>query len=185
MHCRADGKQIMRRTVSFFLALLCVTSLLLPDGAFAEQQVSPGSSEKTPYSVTWIAGAMKILGIKGADGNAVSEEKLTEFAGQIKSMLDVAKNLSDDTLTTLIRSALSQQGLSLQEDQLARLVSLFRSSDGKENEEQSLASKLQDLQQTVEKATDTVSKAARFFRTITRSLREAANWFSHLGELFH
>ena len=173
----------MKKSLSFLLALLCFVSCLLPEGAFAEQ-ISPEAAPKASYSTAWIAGAMKILGITGADGSVISEEKLTEIAGQIKTLLDAAQNLSEDTLTALIRSALSQQGLTLQEDQLAKLVSLFRSSGGGE-EEQSLAAKFQDLQQTVAKATETASKAARFFRTIRRTLREVTNWFSHLGDLFH
>lgn len=173
----------MKRTVSFLLAFLCAVSLLLPAGAFAEQAIQEPASSAS-YSVAWIAGALKILGIAGTDGSVISEEKLAELAGQIKSLLDAAQTLSDDSLTALIRSALSQYGVSLQDDQLAGLISLFRSSSGEEKE-QSLASKFQNLQDTVAKASETVSKTARFFRTVTRTLREVKNWFSHLGDLFH
>ena len=120
-----------------------------------------------------------------ANGNPVSEEKLTELAGQIKSLLDVAQNLTDETLAPLIRSTMSKYGLSMNDEQLSTLLSFFRSAGEEKEKEQSLASKLEGLQDTVTKVTETASKAARFLRTVRRSFHEVVLWFSHVKDLFH
>ena len=82
----------MKRALSFLLALFLFGGVFFPAEASAmqEEAVVPQSTVTT----AWIAGAMKMLGIKDANGNPVSEEKLTELAGQIKSLLDVLSPLS-------------------------------------------------------------------------------------------
>lgn len=176
-----EKKRNMKRSLSFLLALLLFGGILFPAEASAVQEEP--AMQQSSYSAAWIAGAMKILGIKDAGGNPVSEEMLYELAGQIKSLLDVAKNLSDETLAPLIRSAISKYGFTMDESQLNTLLSFFRSSG--EEKDKSLSSRIQDLQDTVSKVSETASKAARFFRTVRRSFQEVVNWFSHVKDLFH
>ena len=173
----------MKRALSFLLALILFGGLLFPAEACAveAESVLPKSS----FTTTWIAGAMKMLGITDVNGNPVSEEKLYELAGQIKSLLDVAQNLTDETLAPLIRSAMSKYGLSMSDGQLGMLLSFFRSGGEDKEKDQSLASKLEGLQDTVTKVTETASKAARFLRTVRRSFHEVVVWFSHVKDLFH
>ncbi len=173
----------MKRALSFLLALFLFGGVFFPAEASAmqEEAVVPQSTVTT----AWIAGAMKMLGIKDANGNPVSEEKLTELAGQIKSLLDVAQNLTDETLAPLIRSTISKYGLSMNDGQLSTLLSFFRSAGEEKEKEQSLASKLEGLQDTVTKVTETASNAARFLRTVRRSFHEVVVWFSHVKDLFH
>lgn len=126
----------MKRALSFLLALFLFGGVFFPAEASAmqEEAVVPQSTVTT----AWIAGAMKMLGIKDANGNPVSEEKLTELAGQIKSLLDVAQNLTDETLAPLIRSTMSKYGLSMTDGQLRTLLSFFRSAGEEKEKEQSL-----------------------------------------------
>ena len=176
-----EKKRKMKRSLSFLLAILIFGGVLFPAEASAAQYEF--TEPKSSYTTAWIAGAMKMLGIKDTAGNPVSEEDLYELAGQIKSLLDVAKNLSDETLRPLISSAMSKFGFTMDESQLNTLLSFFRSSG--EEKDKSLSSKLQDLQETVGKVTETASKAARFLRTVRRSFQEIVNWFSHVNDLFH
>ena len=87
----------------------------------------------------------------------------------------------DVELLSVMRSEIF--GFTVDESQLNTLLSFFRSSG--EEKDKSLSSKLQDLQETVGKVTETASKAARFLRTVRRSFQEIVNWFSHVKDLFH
>lgn len=171
----------MKKAVSFLLVFLLAAGLLCPAEASAEPAGSV--AQQSAYTAVWIANAMKILGITGADGSPVSEEKLMELAGQIKYLLDAAQNLTEDTLKPMIRSLLSQNGFSIGDVQLDRLISIFSSSEGQD--EQSLSSRLQSLWETVSGFPEKISKTAGIFRTVRRSIQGVVDWFSHVKDLFH
>ena len=173
----------MKKAISVFLALLLSAGIFFCPECFAEQAAMP--SAESSISPSWMAGALKILGIAGKEGSPLSEEMLAELAGQLKTLLDAGQSLTEEALRPMIESLLSRYGITIGETQLSTLLDLFRNNGTGQGEEQSVASRIQDVQDTIGKISDTASGAMRFFRSFRRTAQEILNWFSHLKDLFH
>lgn len=157
----------MKRILSVLLVLLISFSFC---GVSA--YVGPGPMPTaTPTAVPEMPGSIQttIMGIlESAFGNA------PELISSIQELFGKTQEFSDDYLRSFLRSTAEKYGISIPENQINSLLSLFRSLE--KNDSRDLMKRVKELQKTFTKAQSTASKILHVIRTLGRGIQEAANW---------
>ena len=104
------------------------------------------------------------------------------IVSELKLILNETAAMSDTQLRERIQSIAARYRLTLTDSQLDRLVALCRSLEGLDTD--SLRSRVEGVQGTLEKLSDARESAGGFFAGLSRAAEAVASFFASLGSLF-
>ena len=104
------------------------------------------------------------------------------IVGDLKSILDQTKNMSDDELRDQIRAVAKDYGVTLNDYQVNQLLSLCRKMEGLSESE--LADKIQNLQDTARRINEAGEKAREVKETVAAVADTVKTFFLRAAEFF-
>lgn len=97
-----------------------------------------------------------------------------ELISSIQDLFGKTQELSDDYLRSFLLTTAEKYGISLPDNQIGALLSLFRSLEN--NDSKDLMKRVKELQRVLTKAQSTASKVLHIFRTIRSGVQSAVKW---------
>lgn len=104
------------------------------------------------------------------------------LVSELKLILNETAAMSDAQLRERIQSIAARYRLTLTDSQVDRLVALCRSLEGLDSD--SLRSRVEGVQGTLEKLSDARESAGGFFAGLSRAAEAVSSFFASLGSLF-
>ena len=106
----------------------------------------------------------------------------TAIVGDLKSILEETKNMTDDELKAEIRSIAQQYSVTLNDGQVNQLLNLCRQME--KLSESELVEKIQGLQATAQKVKDIGDKAQEAMETVSAVAQTVKGFFIKVGDFF-
>ena len=97
-------------------------------------------------------------------------------------MLGETAKMTDDEVRSLIRKIASEYKVRLTDTQVEQLLDLCRSMEKLDTN--SLAKRVEDLQNTLEKVSEAKDQVVGFMQTIRNAIESIRNFFSRVKEIF-
>lgn len=157
----------MKRLLSVLL-VLCLSASCCAVSAY----VGPGpATTPVPTPAPETPGSLQAA-IDGILDSALGSAP--ELISSIRELFGNTQEYSDQYLRSYLRSLAEKYDITLPENQINALISLFRSLE--KNDSKDLTRRIKDLQKAFDKAQTTASKALHVFRTIRKGVQSAVEW---------
>lgn len=120
--------------------------------------------------------------VTGELADTIGSSDATDIVSDIKDVLGVTEDMTDDQLRELIIGITSQYNVALSNKQIDQLISLCRSLLSLD--EAGLLEKVQEMQGTISRVSSIASKIASIFRAIKNGVLAVIDFFGRIKALF-
>lgn len=118
------------------------------------------------------------LTITGELANQIGSMDSTSIVNELKLMLDVTKNMSDEEIRAVIVEVAGRYNVSLTETQINQLISLCRSLEGLDPD--SLKARVEEVQGTLQKVSDAKTKVVGFVDKVKTVISSVSGFFEKI-----
>lgn len=123
------------------------------------------------------------LTITGELADQIGSMDSTSIVNELKLMLDVTKNMSDEEIRELILEISGRYGVRLTETQIGQLISLCRSLESLDPE--SLKNRVEEVQDTLQKVSDAKTKVVGFVEKAKVVISSVSGFFQKIQDIIN
>ena len=122
------------------------------------------------------------LTVTGELASEIGSMDSTSIVNDLKLMLDVTKNMSDEEIRQQIIRIASAYNVNLTEKQIGQLISLCRSLEGLDAN--SLRDRVEQVQNTLSKVSEAKTQVVGFVQTLQKAVTSIRNFLDKISSLF-